>query len=453
MKDILNKLHITLIAATMAALLPLQAAHAMLDIEITQARDGAFPIAVVPFSWSGEQLPADDVAAIIRNDLARSGEFNALAVTNMRQRPTSLAEVDREFWRQEGIESLVIGQVAQKDNGEYQVTVQLLDLFVGDESDADNKEVKQRAIRPVLAKRYLVKEELLRNLAHHLSDLIYEKFAGVPGAFSTQIAYVTTEWKDGKPYLYRLEIADVDGHNPKPILTSHEPIMSPSWSPDGRQLAYVSFENHRSEIYLSDIVSGKRKRVSAFPGINGAPAWSPDGKKLAVVLSKKGYPKIFSLELESGDLEQITTGWSIDTEPRWLPDGSGLLFTSNRGGGPQIYRINLADKKVKRVTFEGSYNARASITADGENIVMIHRRDSGFNIATLNLQSGQTRVLTRTMLDESPSLSPNGRMVVYGTKNKHRRVLGAVSMDGRVKLQLPASDGDVQEPAWSPFLS
>lgn len=437
-----HQFFIQLSTALIAAALVSHSALALLDISITQAMDSAVPIAVVPLKMKVDRVPTLDVAQIVRQDLARSGEFNAMSPLQMREQPSDITGIHLDYWRQAGIENMVVGTMEQVDDDDYRVTVSLVDLFA------------DKTSKTLMAKQFVVRSSLLRNLAHHISDLVYFKMTGVKGAFSTQVAYVTTEWQQGKPFRYRLQIADVDGYNPRPLLTSKEPIMSPAWSPDGRKLAYVSFEKKRAEIYISDIVTGKRRRISALPGINGAPSWSPDGTHLAVVLSKEIAPKIYTVDLRNGQLKQLTFGYSIDTEPRWLADGKTMVYTSNRGGKPQIYELNLATMDSKRLTYDGDYNARAAVADVGNKMVMIHRNErGGFNIAVQDRKTGQLHVLTNTQLDESPTLSPNGRMVMYGTLQNNKRVLGAVSIDGRVRLQLPATDGDVQEPAWSPFLS
>jgi TolB protein len=423
-------------------LLYLPLTHAYLEIEITQGVDAAMPIAVVPFQGA-ESLPNDlNVSAIIHADLQRSGEFKLFSVKDMAQKPSIASEVESAYWRNLGQDALVIGEVLPLTGNRYQVRVTLLDLVAQSTTAAPKQ---------LLVQEFTVDMHDLRHLAHHISDLIYEKLTGFPGAFSTRIAYVSLNWANGKPGQYRLEVADADGFNPQNILKSSEPIMSPAWSPDGKQLAYVSFENHRSQIYITDVATGHRERVSSTPGINGAPAWSPDGKKLALVLSHENVPKIFILDLTNDKLTQVTDGAAIDTEPFWL-DGNHLLFTSSRGGQPQIYKVNLSSKKVERVTFTGEYNARASVTPNGEYMVMIHRNQGRYHIAAQNLRNNHILILTETNMDESPSLAPNGRMIIYGTVQGNKRVLSAVSIDGRVKLLIPTQEGDVQEPAWSPSL-
>lgn len=425
-------------------LLYLPITHAYLEIEITQGMDAAMPIAVVPFQGA-ESLPHDlNVSAVIFADLQRSGEFKLFSIKDMAQKPSQVSQVEYSYWRNLGQEALVIGNITPLTGSRYQVNVNVLDLFTEGASN--------QAAKVVLTQEFVVDKHELRHLAHHISDLIYEKLTGFPGAFASRIAYISLNWVNGKPGQYRLEVADSDGFNPQTLLKSTEPMMSPAWSPDGQQLAYVSFENHRAEIYVTDVASGQRERVSHSPGINGAPAWSPDGRKLALVLSHQNVPKIFILDLTSDKLTQVTEGASIDTEPFWF-DSNHLLFTSNRGGQPQIYKVNLSSKKVERMTYTGEYNARPSVTPNGEYMVMIHRNQGRYHIAAQDLRNNHILILTETSMDESPSLAPNGRMVIYGTVDRNRRVLSAVSIDGRVKLLIPTRDGaDVQEPAWSPSL-
>jgi TolB protein len=427
-----------------------QTVSAQLRIEVTQGIGKAIPIAVVPFV-AGVQQP-ENIAQIVYKDLASSGEFKVIEPTAINLERAS----DFNYWKEQGVDYVVIGRVQASSLQQYEVHYELIDVLqasVGSALAGVNQNAKNVTTNPILLQnKQVASAAQLRSLAHHISDQVYEKLTGVRGIFSTRIAYVTVQWQKDRAPTYRLEVADADGANPKPLLVSPEPVMSPAWSPDGRQIAYVSFEKQRAEIYISDLASGQRRLVSKFPGINGAPSWSPDGKKLALVLSKENVAKIYTYDLTTSQFEQITTGSAIDTEPRWAPDGQSLVFTSSRGGNAQIYRVNLADKKVDRLTYEGSYNARGSLTPDGKTLVMIHRSDSGYTIAAQDLANNQLYILTQTRMDESPSIAPNGRMIIYGTREGGKRTLAEVSIDGRVKLRLPAASGDVQEPAWSPFL-
>ncbi len=435
------------------------ACHAELIIEISQGTQGAVPIAIPSFNAVGpsaSSIPLD-VSKVVASDLMTSGRFRpvgtAQAISNHRSIEGSLDE-----WQRIGVENVVVGSIAPTGNDRYTVSFELWDVY---KVPAKSVETRQGELittttseHVITSKRYdNIKGEDLRALAHHISDVVFESLTGIRGAFSTKIAYVLVQ-NNGGQNQYILEVADMDGVNAQKLVKSHEPLMSPSWSPDGKQIAFVSFEQKKSQIYIMDVATGNRQLLSEFPGINGAPAWSPDGKKLAAVLSKDGSPKIYLIDVQSKKLTQVTRGYSIDTEPTFAPDGRSLFFTSNRGGKPQIYNVDLSTGKTKRVTFKGNYNARPVISPDGNTMVMIHRGQDGvFRIASQNLNNGQLRVLTNAKLDESPSLSPNGAMVLYGTRAYGKGILGVVTIDGRGQLRLPAREGSVQEPAWSPFLS
>jgi len=403
-----------------------------LDLELTQGINSALPIGINNF---GADPVANELTQVIQDDLRLSGQFRW--VNAPYAEPGATAPINA--WRGAGADSVVVGRVSKAGFNRFQVSVKLLDAVAGG--------------HVLLSKDIQIGSRDVRALAHHLSDLIYKKLTGERGIFSTRIAYVLVQRaRDGRSR-YSLEVADADGHNPQSLLVSSEPIMSPSWSPDGQQIAYVSFEKKKSQIFTVVVATGQRRLVTNFQGINGAPAWSKDGRQLAVVLSKSGSPKIYSVDLTNGHLKQLTFGASIDTEPRFSPDGQSLLFTSGRGGSPQVYRLGLADGSITRMTYDGNYNARATYTPNQKNIVMFHREENArFNIAVQDVASGRLLPLTSAALDDSPSVSPNGRLILYATRHQEKGVLGIVSVDGRIQMRLPAREGDVQEPAWSPFL-
>ncbi len=398
-------------------------AMAMLSLELTSGVAGAIPIAIVPFATQGG-MPSQDVSGIVTKDLQNSGRFKVSAGSD-------------------AADSIVTGKVEALGGDRYQVSFQLKEAFHGKATPQDST---------LLNQKFTVTGSELRPVAHHISDLIYQKITGQRGVFSTRLAYVVVQ--RGMPTHYILEVADQDGYNPKPLLTSTDPIMSPSWSPNGKQIAYVSFENRRASIYVQNVASGARQLISQFPGINGAPAWSPDGRKLALVLSKSGAPNIYSLDLGSRQLKQLTRDYYINTEPSFSPNGASIIFTSDRSGKPQIYELKTASGAVSRVTYEGSYNARPSYTPDGNHIVVLNRDSGMYNIGVMDLDTGTFRVLTYSSIDHgSPSIAPNGSMIVFEAYDSGRNVLGMVTTDGKVHLRLPARNGEVQDPAWSPFLS
>ncbi|HEY3487310.1 MAG TPA: Tol-Pal system beta propeller repeat protein TolB [Gammaproteobacteria bacterium] len=408
--------------------------HALLDIEITRSADTALPIAIVPFGWEDKKtaVPAD-IAGIVTADLARTGQFRPLPPADMLEQPHSGKEIHFENWRITGIGNLVVGALRPARGGMYTVDFQLFDVFKG---------------RQAVGHSFTVAAKDLRGVAHTISDLVYEAITGERGAFNTRIAYVAATRKAGV-LEFRLEVSDMDGHNARTVMRSPKPIMSPSWAADGRYLAYVSFENRRSEVFVHSVFDGKREQVAAFEGINAAPVWSPDGRLLAVTLSRGGNADIYLLELATKKLTQITHNSAIDTEPAWMPDGKSLVFTSGRSGSPQIYRMVLGEKP-QRLTFEGDYNASPAVAPDGRSIALVHRNRGNYSIALLDLKSGLLRVLTDGRLDETPSFAPNGSMLLYASQEQGG-VLAAVSIDGRTRQRLAFHEGDIREPTWAPF--
>ena len=424
---------VVLITGLMSVLLFSRLASADLVIEVTDWVKDPTSIAIVPFKRSG--IAADqDMAAIVAADLSRSGQFKALSRDVMYSSPSNATEVHFRDWRALGVDYLLIGSSEGSANG---VSLQY-ELF----------DVHQQ--KSLLKSRVADRATAERAIAHKVSDSVYQKLTGIPGAFSTRMLYVSVQHRSSSDQTYKLVIADADGARAREVLKSSEPILSPSWSPDGKQIAYVSFESSRPAIYVQVLATGARQKLTNFKGLNGAPSWSPDGQRLAMVLSKDGNPEIYVMNLASKQLRRVTNHSAIDTEPSWMPDGKSLVFTSDRGGKPQIYRVSANGGDARRLTFQGRYNAKASIMADGKSMVMVHGDENGYHIAWQELASGRLIILTSSSLDESPSVAPNGSMLLYATKYQGRGVLAAVSLDGGVKFRLPSPSSDVREPAWSP---
>lgn len=410
-------------------------ARAVIEIEITKGADNAIPIAVVPFGWTGSGDAPVDIAAIVAADLQRSGNFSPLNRDDLVATPVS-GDVPRYAnWRLSGTDFLLIGKTRPQGDG-YIVEFQLFDVL-------------QQSLMTGFS--FQVTNQTLRSAAHQIADEVYEQILGISGAFNTQIAFVSVEGRVGNR-TYKLQLADADGLNPQAMLTSPYPILSPAWAPDGNRIAYVSFESRTSSaIYIQDRQKGSRVKVIARKGINGAPGFSPDGERLAVALSYQGDLDIYVLDIASGNLRRVTEGASIDTEPVWADDDT-LIFTSDRSGGPQLYRVAASGGRASRLTFDGRYNADPAVSPDGGTVAFVHGAGPGFQIAAIDLDSGLFQTLTQGTLDESPTFSPNGQMIMYATEKDGRGTLGAVSLDGSVIQSLSLEDGgNVREPAWSPY--
>lgn len=414
-----------------------QAQQDVLKIRITQGREGAQPIAVAPFGWTGASaLPPVPIGQVIGDDLARSGRFNPVPFSDLPSEPKRVDDVNFQDFRMLGTPNLVIGTLTQLPSGRFSVEFRLFDVFSATQLTGFQTEASLPE---------------LRRKAHQISDIIYEHLTGERGAFDTRIAYITEARRADDSRRYTLSVSDSDGHNPNTVLESTAPVLSPSWSPDGRSLAYVSFEEKQPRIYIQDLATGQRNIVSSFPGLNGAPSFSPDGSRLALTLSKDGNPEIYVLYIRSKRLQRITNNPGIDTEPAWSPDGRSLVFTSDRGGTPNIYRVDVSGGREERLTFEGRYNSRATFAPNGSKIAFVHGREGAFRIATLDLETGALSVLTDSRLDESPSFAPNGSMIMYATSDIEGSSLAAVSTDGGVRQRIGVDLQAVREPAWSPF--
>jgi TolB protein len=403
-------------------------AHAAMEIQVIGGSTNKIAVAMVPFQTAlGQPMPA--LNQIAGDDLTRSGQIKLVDVSGMQQ-PVEPAQVNYSAWRGKGAEALVIGQVTALPGGHFEVRFRLLDV------------IKQTQLAGF---SYNISPAQWRATAHQIADIVYEKLTGTAGAFSSRIAYVQ---KQGTRF--ELKVADADGQNPNTVVRSNEPVISPMFSPDGRQLVYVSFEDRKPVVYVQSLQDGRRFKAAAFKGSNSAPAWTPDGKRLAVVLTRDEASQIYLMNVDGSGLRRLTQSGNIDTEPVFSPDGQAVYFTSDRGGSPQIYRMAASGGDPQRVTFSGSYNVSPTISPDGKYLAYISREDGRFHVVLHELATGQTRVLTDTARDESPSFAPNGQSILYATVQGGRGVLGTVSLDGRTRARLSESGVDAREPAWGP---
>ena len=385
------------------------------------------PIAIANFR--GEDAATQKISAIVMADLARSGRFRAVepgaGVLDENSRP------DMSPFRQKGADAMAAGSVTRMADGRFDVRFRLWDVVKASDVGAES---------------HVVTQANLRLAAHRVSDFIYEKLTGEKGVFSTRIAYIT---KAGQRHT--LWVADSDGENAKSALVSQEPIISPSWSPTGAQLTYVSFESRKPEVWTHEVLTGKRRLLANFRGSNSAPAWAPDGRSLVVTLTRDGNAQLYTLNANGGEPKRLTKSDGIETEASYSPDGRSIYFVSDRGGAPQIYRMSAAGGTAERVTFSGGYNISPTLSPDGRWLAYISRVGSAFKLHVMELSSGAITVLTDTAADEHPSFAANSKLIVYATKIQGKEALMTTTLDGRIKARLAGVDGDIREPAWGPF--
>lgn len=411
---------------------------AQLEVTVTSGIAQPIPTAIVPFGWAGAGNAPFDVAALVEKDLGDSGYFSPMERRDMVSRPSQASEINFADWRIVDVDIVLVGRMTQDAPDRYTIAFQLFDVLRAEQ---------------LLGFRVQSTGADLRDTAHRIADMVYEEMTGIQGIFSTRIAYITEERISPDNRTFRLIVADADGERAQTIAESTQPLMSPAWSPDGRRIAYVSFEGQQSAIYVQDVRTGTRERVSSRAGINGAPAFSPDGRRLALTLSlNDGNLDIYTLDLSTQVLRRITENSAIDTEPVWSGDGRSLYFTSDRAGSPQVYRVEAEPgNRAERITYEGTYNTRARVSPDGEQLAVIHRNQGRDRVALLDPDNAAITILSRGQLDESPSFAPNGAMIIYATRDQGRGVLAAVSSDGRVHQQIASVAGDVREPVWGPY--
>mgnify|MGYP001165362994 FL=1 len=408
-------------------------AHAILEVNILKTQEDSFPIVIAPFKVGGGADSGAIIANIIRDNLNRSGQFNAISTSK-----PIINQIDFNYWKQQKKDAIVFGRVEKVSEKTFNVFIYVYDVY---------------SEKQLFAKKIAIHNTGTRRIAHYLSDRIYYILLGQKGSFDTRLTYVTVSSEDNKGQTYyQLEISDSDGHNPQPVVKSRYPILSPAWSPDQNKIAYVSFINGRSEVFIKyPFMRLKSLKLPKFDGIASAPTWHPSGESIAMTISKNGNKDIYLYHLKTKKLERITTNIAIDTEANFSPDGDSIAFTSNRTGQVQIYIKNLNSGKIKRASFEGSYNSKPVFSPDGKQLALVHRVGKDYRVALLDIKSRDLTVLTRNKLDESPYFSPNGGMIIFSTKRDNKSVLSVISLHNNQVVELAQKDGEVREPSWSNY--
>lgn len=412
-----------------------------LEIPIVNGREAAIPIAIVPFSWESVAMPDETtIDQIVRADLNRTGQFRSPPKDRIPALPARAADVNYAQWKQNQQDYILIGRIQSTEGGAFRVEFELHDILKG---------------RALLTQSLPVRPGEFRMVSHQIADIVYEKILGVRGAFHTRIAYVTAKRLPNKGYEYAIVVADWDGFHPVRVVSHSEPFLSPTWSPDGKSLAYVSFERPAGPaIFIHNLATQSRSVLTSYKGINGAPVFSPDGKSLALTLSRSGNPEIYTLNLASNSLTQLTKHFSIDTEAAWMPGGNSLMFTSDRAGKPQIYTLPVGGGTPQRVSSVGEYNSRVNVSSDGRLLAMVHGNRNVYRIAVLDRErggAGAVRLISPGPMDESPTFAPNASMILYAAREGNRGVLYAAPVDGSVRYRLANPDGDIREPSWGPY--
>ena len=399
-----------------------------LILEITKSAEKQIKLGLIESSFPSKV--GGEITEIIKNDLLRTGEFNIVAGSQMLSIPKNAEEVIHRDWLLLDVDAIVFFKTNNLQ-GSIDISYSIYDI---------------RGKKTTLKKIIFGLPDSIRQSSHYVSDGIYKHFYGIEGVSSTKLMYVAKNYD-----VHRLIVSDADGFNEQTLLKSSKSIISPAWAPDAKDVAYVSFENNRAQVFTQNLESGKRELILTSNHTVSSPAWSPNKEFISFTSTMDGNSEIYLINVKTKQIERLTNNAAIDTEPAWSIDGKNIIFTSDRSGSPQIYELSLKSKLKRRITTEGAYNARGSYISK-DKIMFIHRSGENFNIASMNLRNRELQILTNTKFDESPCIAPNGNVIIYATKEKGLSLLAGVNISSKVGFKLPALYGELKEPAWSPFL-